>query len=96
MGIDYDGGMIVGDYAENLDIPNTEELEDYEWIEENDLDEMYPWYDAPLEECIVGYCVSDVKISDMDDWLKDVKEKAKKFKELFGKEAKLIGTQNIW
>jgi hypothetical protein len=55
MGISHDGGMIVGmivrmivgRLVSDINIPSTEELEDFEWIEENKLDRMSQWYDCP-------------------------------------------------
>lgn len=102
MGIDYDGGMIIGNYFEEISIPEEwyeEQSNDYEteWIEENDLSRMCPWPDAHLDACIVGFEIPDVKVKDMDEaWMDMIKEKAKKFEELTGAEAILIGAQDVW
>lgn len=97
MGIDYDGGMIVGACGDMFSEPEGYEDDFSEWVEDNDMDVMSLHYDASEEYQIIGFKVPDVPVSEMDgDWLKDVKEKAKLFKELTGVEPKLIGTQNIW
>jgi hypothetical protein len=96
MGVDYDGGMIVGREVKDLHIPDTDEMSAEEWIEDQGLSRMSPWYDCDLRHCIIGYEVEDVEVSDMDVWLADVRAKAEKFEALFGVKAMLIGTQNIW
>ena len=97
MGIDYDGGMIVGIGGSEISVPE-EFLDDlHEWAEEQNMDNMSPYYDCPTEDRIFGFNVKDVLVKDMDEeWLADVKAKADKFKKLTGLDAMLIGIQNIW
>lgn len=112
MGIDYDGGMIVGADAEEVSgvicfefegesVFGTEDnyFEDfYEWYEDNGMSTYSLWYDCGLEGQVVGFTVNDVDplADEFETWISSVKEKAVKFKELTGVEAKLIGMQNIW
>jgi len=96
MGINYDGGMIVGELGSKIEKPRDFSGELYEWIEEMGLDRMFMYYDADIEDNIVGFKVEDVLVSDMSGkWLTDVWEKAAEFYRLTGVPAKLIGTQNI-
>ena len=97
MGIDYDGGMIVGEHAQHLAVPDDYEENLFEWAEDNEMTTMSQWYDAGEEGMYCGFEVPNVPVAEMGgDWLKDVQKKAAKFKELTGVSARLIGTQNIW
>jgi len=100
MGIDYSGGMIIGEIGSKLGMPENpdeEDLEFHEWAEENGMDRMSLHYDADDDYCYYGFEVDDIPVEDIDSgWLDLVKAKAKKFEELTGVKAKLIGTQNIW
>ena len=95
MGIDYDGGMIVGELGSKIEPPEGYDLHDY--AEDKEMDTMSTYYDAGSEAQYFGFCVPDVVVFKMqEEWLDDVRRKAKKFKELNGSDARLIGTQNIW
>ena len=97
MGIDYDGGMIVGAKGDVILSKNEFEEGIFEWAEEHELDDMSLWYDADPEDKYYGFRVKDVLVSEIEgEWLADVKEKARKFQALTGIPAELIGTQNIW
>lgn len=97
MGIDVSGGMIVGIIGSEL-IDAIKTVDDFnEWYEINGLDRMATHYDADNDDCFFGFQVEDVPVSEMKGiWLKDVEEKAKRFKELTGIDASLIGTQDVW
>jgi len=96
MGIDYSGGMIVGENGS--EIPEPEDISLSEWAEDNDMTSYSLHYDADDDSCIYGFEVPNVLVSDIDGtwWLEDVKAKAAKFKMLTGLDARLIGTQNIY
>ena len=97
MGVDISGGMIVGRHVK--DIPILEAIDEYisEWVEDNALDYMSPWYDAEDEHWVVGYRVEDIPVKDMAfSWAVDVLKLAEKFKALTGEDAHLIGMQNVW
>jgi len=102
MGIDYDGGMIVGIHAENIDEKlygeDTEFKGDlYEWVEHNGLEAYAPYYDCPMEERTIGYCPTNfVPLGDVDEWSKEVKLLFIKLENLTDIKPKLIGMQNIW
>lgn len=97
MGIDYSGGMIVGASGGDIEVPDDYEGSLGEWTEENEMDSMSEYYDAPEESTYYGFEVPDILVEVIDgDWLADVKSKAKKFEELTGVKATLIGTQNIF
>lgn len=99
MGIDYDGGMIVGNYYDKIDydrIPDDLD-DDYEWLEDQGMSYMSPYYDCLRSECIIGFKIDDIDVNEMnEEWFNMIKEKAKKFKDITGIDAKLIGTQDIW
>ena len=96
MGIDYSGGMIVGEEFGKINIPEDYEGEGYEWVEDVGLERFSPWYDAEVEYCVVGFSVSDVSVDEITgEWLSIVQRKARKFYELTGVKAKLIGMQDI-
>ena len=97
MGIEYNGGMIVGELGPKLNPHDDYETDLDEWAAKHDLDRMSPYFDADSEECYFGFSVKDVPVSEIKgEWLADVEEKAKKFKKLTGVDARLIGTQDIW
>jgi len=97
MGIDYDGGMIVGELGHKLETPSGFKGDLSEWVEEVELERMSKFYDADIEYNVIGFRVSDVKVSDIEgEWLIKVKKLAKKFEALTGVPARLIGTQDIW
>lgn len=97
MGIDINGSMMVGCPAENLVYDDKDgEYELYDYIEDTGLDTLSPWYDASTDECFCGFEIPDVDIEDIDEWVKEVKKKAKEFKELTGCESTLVGMQDVW
>lgn len=95
MGISCDGGMLVGNSADELNIPEHEDGPG-EWCYEQGLSEYSPWFDAGFEESYVGIPIDNIAVKDIDEtWIAQLKEKAQKFKEITGAEAMLIGMQNI-
>ena len=97
MGIDIDGGMIIGREADDITLPDDYEGSLSEWCKDNNLDIMSKWYDAGQEGWIIGFEVPVVFIDDIEEaWLPDVKKLAKRFEELTGEKPLLIGTQNVW
>jgi hypothetical protein len=99
MGIDIDGGIIVGrqvDEIENVSDPLFDE-DINEWLEKYNLTNMNPWFDCESDYWIVGFRLDDILVGDIDEkWVQDVKEKARKFKEITGTDAKLIGMQDVY
>lgn len=99
MGIDIEGGMIVGAAAKEF-VARHDGDDDWslgEWADDHDMACMSPWYDADYEDQYIGFSVSDMPISGITDaWVADIREKAARFKELTGLEASLIGMQNVW
>jgi hypothetical protein len=104
MGIDTNGGMIIGNEYKLINVDKFELPKDYDYdvweFLMSDLDpwmnNMSPWYDSDRENCIVGYLIKDVLVSDMSgEWLKDVKEKSELFEKITGVKAKLIGMQDV-
>ena len=100
MGISTSGGMIVGECVSSvkLNIPDDYEWGEWEWCEDQELEIMSPYFDAPFEDCIVGFTINDVLVSDIKSggsWLFDVQDKANKFKEMFNVNPRLIGTQDV-
>ena len=96
MGIDYSGGMIVGELGKKLPLPDGYDSLS-EWADENDLKVMSLHYDADTDWCYYGFEVPNVQVSEMNEvWLQGILEKAETFERLTGVPAQLIGTQNIW
>ncbi len=97
MGIDYSGGMIIGAKADEISEPDEYEGDFVDWLDENDMETMSLHYDADESFQYAGFCVEDVKVSEIEgQWLSNVKELGEKFLKLTGVEPYLIGTQNIW
>jgi len=95
MGVDYEGSMIVGEKVSNLNL-DSENIDFAEWVEDNDLDSMSPWYDSDPEYWTVGFRVDSVEVDVIDcEWLDDVKRKARIFFKLTGVKAKLFGEIDI-
>lgn len=94
MGIDYDGGMLVGCSADEIDFPDPD-IDG--WCQENNLSVFSPWFDADIKNCFVGFKVDDVPVKNVDEfWMAAINEKAQKFKLITGCEASLMGKQHIW
>ncbi len=95
MGIETDGGMIIGRMG--CDIPMKDGVDIDEWADENDITYMSLVYDAQLYDRVYGFLVDDVIVNDMEDtWLFEVQRLAKKFEELTGVPALLMGSQDVW
>ncbi len=97
MGADIEGVMIVGNDANGFDYP-AKYGSYMDFIEASELDIMYESYDSRPDRQYFGFKVDGIPIKDIHEkskWLEDVREKAKRFEELTGLEAKLIGTQDI-
>lgn len=91
MSIDYEGGMIVGTYGS--------EIEDaYEVRDDHGLDSASPYFDAPIDECIIGKFIENgVKEEELEEWLTMVKETMQGMKEVLQVEnVRLFGTQDIY
>lgn len=97
MGINIDGGMIVGCRANDIEFGDDYDCAT-DYAENNNLDYYSLWFDAGDDGIVLGYCVEDVDplSESFDEWIKMVKSKAEKFKELTGCNAKLIGMQDVW
>lgn len=64
MGIDYRAVIILGypyedvkDKIESIMEETEFDGDVYEWIEENDMEYVGPYYDCPLEESLIGIIV---------------------------------------
>jgi hypothetical protein len=101
MGIDYDGGMIVGESGGAIvkgGKVTEDEYEIYDVLTEDmGMECMSMYYDTnDLDELIFGFPVPDIPVDEIDDaWLQDIKAKGAKFEELTGIKAELIGIQDI-
>lgn len=97
MGIDINGVMIVGCPGEDLIYRAGGATNLYKLIEELSFDYAAPYFDADLEECIIGYMVEEVVPEDkLEEWVSEVKEKMEGFYDETGECAKLYGMQNVW
>lgn len=112
MGIDYDGGMIIGANASTVmgSVHFEDNDEEMYGTEGNYYEEFYEWYenvgmctysyhyDASEDSQVVGYTIRDVDplSEEFPKWVEEVKEYAEKFYKLTGVKAELIGMQDIW
>lgn len=96
MGIDFGSALMLGEEYSNLDIEIPEEFEDdlWEYFYSLGMDCASPWFDAGVEECFVGYSLSGFSIFD-EESLEDIREKSKRFEELFGVKAIVQGCADI-
>jgi hypothetical protein len=96
MGIDIDGGMIVG--AKMSDLSEEAQNKVSGLFSAGEMDCMFSWYDAAIKDCVVGYKQPNVIFDEepMNDWLLKVFEDAVLFEATTGTKAKLIGMQDVW
>ena len=95
MGIDTDGGMIIGERGYKIEAPEDEDFD--EWAEDNGLECMAMYYDADSDDCYYGYKIQDVLVEDLTgEWIQNIYKLAGRFEDLTGAKPKLIGTQNVW
>ena len=92
MGIDYDGGMLVGARRSKLnDVPDELWYEDGMAVYAERYDGEGHGY------CHIGFEIDNIPVSQInEEWLNNIRTLAEKFKEITGVEAELIGCQNIW
>jgi len=97
MGIDIEGGMIVGAPGDEIKKPDGED-DLWGWVHSQGLTSYAPYYDAAVDDCIIGYAVDDVKVTpeNMRQFIAEVISKANKFKDLTGTDATLYGMQDVW
>lgn len=105
MGMDINGGIIVGACGEDLEVPEDyvseytpdEDLLLDEWAEEVGLDYFSERYDADDDERVYGFILKNGwKEEELDEFLSIVRQKMAEFKELSGVEAKLFGMQDVY
>lgn len=113
MGIDVSGGLIVGAEFNDLvpyieDVMKQKGVEDFditdfdigEWLDDNELDYMSPYFDAPPEDWTIGIEVSNLILDGPSriKWDKDLKLAQDKLTDLFGEELELqlIGMQHVY
>ena len=97
MGIDIDGGMIVGANGSELKVPEDYDGGIYDWLDDNQMETMSEHYDADISSRYVGFMVDDVEVSNISgEWIANVLILSEKFEKITGLKAKLIGTQNVW
>ena len=95
MGIDIEGGMVLGEQVKKLKLPEDVYVPDF--VDDNNMTHMSPWFDADPEEWTIGFKVKDVAVSDMtEEWFDTINTQAKTFKALTGTLPKLIGMQTVW
>jgi hypothetical protein len=91
MGINYSGGMIVGQLGEELEIGDLSDL-----VGQHDLDVFHPYYDADLEESIIGVRIaSSWEEGELDQLVEEVKSLIIDLRVLGFDNPKLYGKQNI-
>ena len=100
MGIDVDGGMLIGARWDDDIIKDVIDEGDYDdnmdWVESCGLQIWSPYYDSPLEDSYIVFPLCDIKVGDMSiKWLSDCKVKGEDFKKLTGITPWLIGSQDI-
>lgn len=105
MGVDVDGGMIVGRHMTDIEI--SEEVLDkfggdqYDYLlEKCEMDHMSPYFDSDPDEWTVGYKIRSVECWDRHgmefrEWLDELEELSDKFYEDTGVRPHLIGMQHV-
>ena len=97
MGIDYDGGIIVGVEGTDLALEENEEL--YGLIEKYDLETASPFYDADLESRIIGKWVSStVAVKDLDKLIEECQKVKRELESIPAFDSctiQVYGTQDI-
>lgn len=100
MGMDTGAVLIVGldfwdmwDFAESLSKAHDGDF--YEGLDSAGLTYACPWYDCPPEFWVVGI-EPDIDWDDTDSIGESVRYAKNQFKEITGKYAKVIITQNVW
>lgn len=97
MGIDIEGGMLVGAHGSELEVPEGYDGSLYEWVNSKRLVGMREYYDADEDSTYYGFYVEDILVKDIDDdWVKEIKELGEKFEKLTGVGASLIGVQDVY
>ncbi len=98
MGIDISGVMIVGNKIAKIQEGLPEGFDSwFECAEEAGMENASPWYDAEEEFCYIGFKIKATKALDFNsNFLALIQEKAAKFKELTGLDAKLMGLADVW
>lgn len=109
MGIDINGGMIVGAHADDLGVPEdfvSEYIDEYnpdsqvtldEWAEEVGLSYYSLWYDAGYDGRVYGFTLKDCwSRFEIQKMMCEVERLMDEFEKITGVEAKLYGMQNVW
>ena len=96
MGVDIDGCMVLGESITKIKLsPDIDDVG--EWVDDNGMDTISPWYDSGPDNWVIGFRIKDVPVSKIDEkWLEDIRTKASKFEKLTGTKARLIGMQDVW
>ena len=96
MGIDIGCAIVVGLPADDLELEDDVDL--YDFIEDNGLEYTSPWYDSGVSQGVVGYFVADTgRYNDYDlTTLNDNIHKAMtKFVELTGQQPRLYLSNHV-
>jgi len=96
MGIDNSGKLLVGGTYDDIChlIPDDEDIDEIEFIGQLGLVYACPWFDAGIEDCVIGFNFPDTPFT--EGWHLAFEEAAAKWKELTDEDAKLMGVQHIW
>ena len=96
MGIDIGARIIVGLPYDQITSIDREALD--ELIDNGDIDQASPYFDAPRDDCVFGIKVADsdyrVEEFSLDD--KTITEAKAAFKSKYGHEAKVYLSANVW
>ena len=97
MGIDYNGGMIVGAYGDEITVPeNFEDLNSW-LLDKYDMTRMASFYDADNSNSFFGFPIDDILINDLnEEWINKIKKLGKKFEDITLIKATLVGIQDIF
>ncbi len=95
MGVDVSGKMLIGNNGDAINAP-VDEDEFNDWAEENGLDSCPLYFDAPREDTMYGFEVDEIDVDHCTpEWLENLHELGRKFKEITGADAVLFGTQSV-
>ncbi len=92
MGIRYSAAVVVGLPWGDVEVTRDEHVDFQDWIDDNDMEVIDPYYDADREECLVGFVYKqsgDYSWSSFE-WYQDKIDKLKQdFKQATGLEPKV-------
>jgi hypothetical protein len=98
MSIDYDGGIYLGAWGDDIIFDKDKYKSLYDFVEDNDLDVASPYYDSPLEECFIGAELDNgIYLYELDDFTNHIYNKIAEINldKILKVPLQIVGMQNI-